>query len=92
MAALTGAGVGFALTLRYVRFSTGGQWWQRAVRYLIGIAVVLGLYLGLKAVLPGEESALYLIFRFLRYGVIGLWITLGAPWVFCRLRLVPAGE
>lgn len=92
MATLTGAGVGFVLTQRYVRFSTGGQWWQRVVRYLIGIGVVLGLYLGLKAVLPGEESALHLIFRFLRYGVIGLWITLGGPWVFCRLRLVAEGE
>ena len=92
MATLTGAGAGLALTQRYVGFGTGGQWWQRAVRYLIGIAVVLGLYMGLKELCPGEESALYLVFRFLRYGVIGLWITLGAPWVFCRLRLVPETE
>jgi hypothetical protein len=41
-------------------------------------------------VFPGEDSALYLVFRFLRYGLIGVWITLGAPWLFGLLRLTQA--
>jgi hypothetical protein len=50
------------------------------------------LYLGLKVVFPGEESALYLVFRFLRYWLIGVWITLGAPWLFRLLRLTTEAE
>jgi hypothetical protein len=90
LAPLAGAGMGLALANRYVPFSARGLWWQRIVRFLIGIIVVLALYLGLKKVFPGEESAFYLVFRFLRYGLIGVWITLGAPWFFRLLRLTEA--
>lgn len=90
LAPLAGVGMGLALANRYVPFSARGLWWQRIVRFLIGIIVVLALYLGLKMVFPGEESAFYLVFRFLRYGLIGVWITLGAPWLFGLLRLTEA--
>jgi len=92
MAVLAGMGVGLALMHRYVSFSARGPWWQRAVRFLVGGAVVLALYLGLKMVFPGEGSALYLAFRFLRYWLVGLWVSLGAPWLFRRLHLAPEAE
>jgi len=92
MAVLAGMGLGLVLMHRYVPFSARGPWWQRAVRFLIGGAVVVALYLGLKMVFPGEGSALYLVFRFLRYWLIGLWVSLGAPWLFRRLRLAPDAE
>ena len=92
MAVLAGMGVGLALMHRYVPFSARGPWWQRAVRFLIGGAVVLALYLGLKMVFPGEESALYLVFRFLRFWLIGLWVSFGAPWLFRLLHLAPETE
>ena len=38
-------------------------------------------------VFPGEGEALYTPLRFLRYGLLGLWISLGAPWLFTRIRL-----
>ena len=62
------------------------------MRFFTGGTVVFALYLGLKIVVPGEESALYLVFRFLRYGLVGVRITLGAPWAFRLLRLVPETE
>jgi len=92
VAALAGAGVGLALTHRYVAYSARGPWWQRVVRFLIGIVVALSLYVGLKAAFPSEGAALYLAFRFLRYGLVGLWVGLGAPWLFRMLRLAPAAE
>ncbi len=46
--------VGLALMHRYVPFGARGPWWQRAARFLIGGAVVVALYLGLKMVFPGE--------------------------------------
>jgi membrane-associated phospholipid phosphatase len=89
---LAGAGAGLALTNRYVPFNAGGPFWQRALRFLIGSAIVVPLYLGFKTVSPGEESALYLGFRFLSFGLIGLWSSLGAPWLFRLLRLTPGRE
>lgn len=92
LATLAGAGAGLALTHRYTPFSARGPWWQRALRFLIGSAVVFVLYLGLKMVFPGEGSPLYLVFRFLRYWLIGVWVTFGAPWLFRQLHLSPETE
>jgi membrane-associated phospholipid phosphatase len=87
MAALAGIGVGLALMQRYLSFSARGLWWQRTARFLIGVGVIFALYLGLKVVLPGEDSELYLVFRFFHYWLIGLWISFGAPWLFRLLKL-----
>ena len=59
----------------------------RAIRYALGLAVAGALYAGLKAAFPGAESESYRLFRFVRYGLVGLWVSAGAPYVFLRLRL-----
>lgn len=92
LAPLAGMGIGLALTHRYISFSARGPWWQRAVRFLLGGTIVAALYLGLKMVFPGEESPFYLAFRFLRYGVVGLWTTSGAPWLFQIVRLTTEAD
>jgi len=89
MGVLAGAGVGLALEHRYVPFSALGPWRQRILRFIIGGVIVVALYLGLKMVFPGEGSAFYLAFRFLRFWIIGVWVSLGAPWFFRRLGLAP---
>lgn len=92
MGALAGAGVGLTLTYRYVPFSAQGPPWQRVLRFLLGIAIVVLLYGGLKMAFAGEESTLYLVFRTIRFGLIGLWAGLGAPWLFVRLGLAPEAK
>ena len=87
---LFGAAVGLVFARRYVSFSVRGPWWQRAVRFLIGIIILFALYLGLKAVFPPDGTALGAMFRFLRYALIGAWLVLGAPWLFRLMRLAPA--
>ena len=87
MASLSGMGIGLPLMARYAPFSAHGTWQRRALRLVVGGIVAAALYLGLKAVFPGEGAALYLPFRALRYGLMGLWISLGAPWAFHRLGL-----
>jgi membrane-associated phospholipid phosphatase len=87
MGTLAGAGVGFALACRYVSFSPGGPLWQRIVRFVVGAAVVVPLYAALEIASPGEGSWLGLAFRFAHFLVIGLWATLGAPWLFKALGL-----
>jgi hypothetical protein len=37
--------------------------------------------------LPGDRESLYFVMRVM---LVGLWVTLGAPWLFRRLRLASA--
>jgi hypothetical protein len=87
MAVLMGMGVGVALTRQMIHFSAAGPLWQRGVRFLVGAIVLLVLYVGLKLVFPAEGEPLYFVMRTVRYGLMGLWAALGAPWLFLRLRL-----
>lgn len=89
LAAAAGAGLGLVLASRYVAFNAQGPLWQRVARFLLGMVITLAIYIGLKAILPTEGEALYLPSRFLRYGLLGIWISLGAPWSFQRLGLAP---
>jgi membrane-associated phospholipid phosphatase len=82
MGTLLGLGVGVTLEGEWVRFSSAGSWGKRVARFVAGLIVLLALYFGLKAVLPEG-----LLFRTVRYALIGLWASLGAPWMFVKLRL-----
>ncbi len=82
-----GLWIGLAVESRYVRFTVEGRWWQRVLRYVIGVAVLLGIWMGLRAVFPAEPLMLGLGLRVLRYGLAMLWAILGWPWLFVRIRL-----
>jgi membrane-associated phospholipid phosphatase len=88
-AILASMGVGLALGRGRVTWSAEGPWRQRAARFVVGVVGIFVLRLGLKAVFPAEGEAFYLLFRFVRYSLVGLWIVLGAPWLFGFLRLTP---
>lgn len=64
-----------------------GGFWQRLVRILPGLVGVLVLYLGLKAIFPRGEAFVPYVLRYLRFALIGLWITAGAPWLFLKLKI-----
>jgi membrane-associated phospholipid phosphatase len=82
---LMGVCTGFVLERRFVRFSCESVWWKKAIRYLLGVVVLFGLWGGLKLAFSGMEPAAP--FRFIRYALVGLWGGVGAPWMFVRLRL-----
>jgi membrane-associated phospholipid phosphatase len=83
---LLGAGVGFAIERRWVLFDSGGIWWKQAVRLLLGVICLFIIHAGLKKAFEGLEPMM--LFRFIRYTLIGLWLGVGGPWVFTRLRLI----
>jgi membrane-associated phospholipid phosphatase len=87
-AVLTGLGIGLVIARHYLPFAVDGSWGQRIVRYIIGIIIVFAIYFGLSAIFPGEGESLYVPLRFLRYGLLGVWISVGAPWLFSRTRLM----
>ena len=69
------------------------------LRCLAGYAGLAICYMGLRLLFPGEgslfagipiwgkASPFYEIGRFIRYGLVGLWASAGAPWVFQRMGL-----
>ncbi len=89
---LLGAGVGIVLLRRSLAYDADGPLWQRGVRFFLGIAVVAALRFGLKAISPATPEPLHLAASFLRYVILGLWIALGAPWLFRTLRLATSKE
>ena len=60
---------------------------QKLLRLPLGLVLLFILYILLKLIFPGEGSPLYSFFRFLRYGILGFWISFGAPLLFKALHL-----
>lgn len=88
---LTGAGWGIVFNQELLHFQgTSGTIKQRVYRFLVGILGVVIFYFGLKILFPKTGHSLYFIFYFIRYAILGLWMTAGAPWVFSMLKI--AGE
>jgi membrane-associated phospholipid phosphatase len=91
VAGLWGFLTGHLLRRRYWGGGEQGSAAQRLLRLPVGLAVLLGLYLGLKRGFPVEGQALYLPLRFLRYSLVGAWVALGAPLLFRWLGLARPG-
>ncbi len=68
-------------------FSARGAWWQLLLRYLAGVVVVLIIWRGLDMIFPDGETFVALSFRYLRYFLVGLWVSGLGPMVFIALRL-----
>ena len=82
-----GLWVGLALETRGVRFTVAGPWWQRALRYVIGVVGLFAVWMGLRMVFPQEPTTLGLALRMVRYALAMLWAIVGWPWLFVKIRL-----
>jgi hypothetical protein len=99
-AMLLGLGTGYYLCKNKIGFSAsslGGRtvitkYLVLFIRLLLGITVlVLWYIITKKMMISFESSGNYNLFVFLRFGVIALWIAVGAPWLFRFLRLAYSG-
>jgi membrane-associated phospholipid phosphatase len=79
---LLGAGVGYMIQEKFVMMKIDERIMRKLIAFVIGIIGTFALQVGLKAILP--ESGL---FDFIRYGTMGLWITLVAPYFFMKLAI-----
>jgi membrane-associated phospholipid phosphatase len=92
---LWGLMVGVLLEWRWVGFSALGSARQRALRLLVGGLVLVAIWLGLKVAFAslsptspsGSTTTFFLVLRLIRYAALGLWGSLGAPYLFVRSGL-----
>lgn len=68
-------------------FNVQAPFGKLILRYVLGVVGLLIFWMGLKAIFPSGESTLALIFRYLRYALVGLWVTAIAPLLFVKLSL-----
>lgn len=88
--AFFGSITGYALMRQYARFQAAENWGKRIFSYAMGIIGLLLFYVGLDiafSTIAADESTLGYALRYIRYALVTLWVTFGAPWVFIKTRL-----
>ena len=68
-------------------FTTNDPWVKLVLRYILGVIGVLVLYVGLGAIFPEVETFPSYALRYIRYTLIGFWISGFAPWLFVKIKL-----
>jgi membrane-associated phospholipid phosphatase len=82
-----GLAVGVALMASRGGYQATGPIGKRALRYVIGLIGVLLFWKGLDMVFPSGEDLIGFFFRYLRYGLVGWWVSAGAPYLFFHFKL-----
>jgi membrane-associated phospholipid phosphatase len=78
---------GIALIAPRGGWQVSGPLWMRAARYVVGFLGVLVIWYGLGLLLPRGESFIPFLLRFVRYSLLGVWVSAGAPYIFTKLKL-----
>jgi glycerophosphoryl diester phosphodiesterase len=89
MGAILGLSTGVVIEMKWVHFGAKGQLWLRGARFLAGFVILVVLWLGLGELFPAGMGTTALILRTIRYALVGMWTSLGAPWMFVRTGLAP---
>lgn len=84
---LGGFGIGNALDNRLLGFSVRGELWKQVVKVVLGLAILLGLRVGIKLILPVSIWS-----DFARYAVLGVVGAYGLPWLFVATGLAGKEE
>ena len=82
-----GLAAGAAWIMSIGGYQAAGPLHKRAIRYVVGLIGVLILYLGLGAIFPRDLNLISFALRFVRYTLIGFWVSGGGPWTFIKLKL-----
>lgn len=91
---ITMAGVAFGFlgglafwVKKYGTPQVGKKSFKLILRYLLGMAGLAILYVGLKLIFPEDPELLGQFLRFVRYTLVGVWVTAGAPLLFKKLNI-----
>ena len=89
--AFLGVAIGFVFASRNLPIDMESNVRQKLLRYLVGIATTGVVYFVLKLAsnpliaLAGNSQTQLL--RFVRYAIVGAWVSYGTPYVFLKLNL-----
>lgn len=85
-AILLGVGVGAVVEDRFMKLQMEKDWWKRACAAVIGLAGLAGLFLlykwGVFLWITSTSEASYSLLGALRDLLMGVWATVGAPYLF----------
>lgn len=83
-----GLGIGYIFLQEKGGFTAKrGTFFQKIIRSLLGLAVIGFLYAGLELIFPKEYSQHYELFRFIRYALVGFFISFIMPKIFIALKI-----
>jgi membrane-associated phospholipid phosphatase len=86
-----GLAAGAAWIMSVGGYQASGPMEKRAIRYVIGVIGVLIFWMGLGEILPHGDGFIFYALRFIRYALVGWWVSGGAPWTFMRFKLAERG-
>jgi membrane-associated phospholipid phosphatase len=84
---LFGLAVGAAWIASQGGYQAEGPLEKRALRFVVGLIGILILWRGLGLVFPDNPDLISYFLRYLRYSLVGFWVSAGAPWLFFRFNL-----
>lgn len=85
--AFFGLASGAIILFYYGGYEAGGSWTMRLLRFPLGLVGILLFWYGLGAIFPRGDFMLAYSLRYLRYFLVGIWISAMAPLLFLRLRI-----
>lgn len=96
--AITSAGTLFGLIAGiawinkgYNGYNPAGSIGQKALRMVVGLVGIGFFWYGLGEVFPRDPGMLAYTLRYVRYALIGLWLSAGAPILFIKMKLAQQG-
>lgn len=90
---ITLAGTLFGLLAGIAWLASRGGWQsagpvgKRIARYLVGLLGVFVFWYGLGLFFPRGEALVPYVLRYVRYALLGFWVSAGAPFFFMKLKL-----
>lgn len=92
MISLAGTWLGLSLAMiwwnqRYGMLLPANTWQRNVVRYLIGATGLFILWYGLGVIFPRNPDLVSYGLRYIRYAIVGAWVSLAAPLIFMKLKV-----
>jgi len=79
---IMGTLAGYFIEKDTLDFHEEGSLTKQTLKLIIGLCAAMAIRIGLKVFFPVQP-----IFEIVRYFLLGIWITLGAPWLFTVLKI-----
>lgn len=85
--AFFGLAAGAAWLARLGGFNAKGAPHELVFRYILGLIGVFIVWYGLGKIVPRGEQIIPYIFYYIRYALVGVWITGIAPFLFIKIKI-----